>query len=754
MFSRSTKHHNGPKLPVPAKSPRISSARNAARTSRLIDAATRILEPGLQATSKAKCAITYSNSRPYAAKNEAMAGDNVNSGVSLGSPVSCKNCGNLLHDDGTRQNLEDQKYDYPPFAMDLVDAYPQEMQIGKPQPIVSSIDCGRGATIPRGQEWMEREPVASLGEGSAKFSCKMNADRKTFSPESHGQRTSHQGNVQKDEQFPFAFKHRKETETPNSMSLGREKIPPRAKLTNVQGRRAGASSAANTVSGTKSFVASNKALRNHTRPRIASKVDESPVDADRRPYNRKDDSSSHLRSAARKRRTNANGQVDTPGFVASTYGKNRNVRSNAMTGERLGLGAYSTNRERVCPRSRLASEGVGAGANGNKNSGFVSYTFSSPLRQRNVNFLENEGEGYDQKDIIHSSNSYRRKLVSNENNGMHILQQKMPSRDHLGLLLEQKLRELTSQEEDELTSGSTLPKRSTAAILQELITALTEVQPDPEDVLLSSPDPRFLAKAKADRTTIGFPSYGDHLSPGSVLEASFSNSSCVSSSLDDSSGYGLHLDSMDHLYDHPQPAEPDAELVDSATTSDKGTAVSTPVNELLNKVSRTFRHINQSGLRLSGDKHVKEVLLNAELFFANVYSDSKEDSLLAPFLLKEKIKDNNNNQEFLLDCAVEYLDTKHVPCCNMGFGSWRRLSSHANPKLLMQEVGKEVRKWTEFAGMAPDELIEWEMSHSLGKWTDFDIEAFETGMDIDLDILQILVEEVVVDLAESWLISQ
>jgi hypothetical protein len=48
-------------------------------------------------------------------------------------------------------------------------------------------------------------------------------------------------------------------------------------------------------------------------------------------------------------------------------------------------------------------------------------------------------------------------------------------RDALGSLLEQKLKELTCQEDDELTTGAPA-KRSTAMILQELISALTGEQ--------------------------------------------------------------------------------------------------------------------------------------------------------------------------------------------------------------------------------------------------------------------------------------
>jgi hypothetical protein len=38
------------------------------------------------------------------------------------------------------------------------------------------------------------------------------------------------------------------------------------------------------------------------------------------------------------------------------------------------------------------------------------------------------------------------------------------------------------------------------------------------------------------------------------------------------------------------------------------------------------------------------------------------------------------------------------------------------------------------------------MNHSLGKWADFNIEAFEFGVDIGGDVLQILLDEIVEDL--------
>ncbi|GLU01602.1 hypothetical protein SLE2022_189040 [Rubroshorea leprosula] len=782
VFSRSRKHHHSPKLAAPVKSPRISSARNAARTSRLIDAATKILEPGLQATNKAKCALTYSSLTPYVAKNGVrgdgmepvpsavlkQSGYNMSSGNSLMGQMSCKTCGNLLEDVGTRPNLEDQQHVCPQFSLDLVDAYPQELQKGKPRPIVPSIDHGRGATFQRSQEWSES--VASKEVDSLQTSSESNVDGKTLPQEGQNQwpLSSHQSNCQRDEQFPVAFKH--QTETSNHIALGRDKVFPSPKFSNVRGRRA--SSVADSVGGTKNFVAMNKSVRNHTKrskPKVATKVEDSLFDTDKRSCNQKDDSSSQPRSSVRKRRTSMNGQADSSGFATSAYGRQSNARCNGTTGNGTGTGTSLTNR--VCLKTRLASKGADTGTNGNKDTGVISFTFNSPLRQKTGNFMEKEGEGCDQHDIIHSHDSYQRKLISDENNAKAILQEpiKTLTGDHLSILLEQKLKELTYQEEDDLTTGSTLPKRSTAMILQDLITALTA----PQDVPLTSPDPGFKSQAMAEGISVGFSCYGDHLSPGSVLEASFSNDSCVSSSLDDSSGYRLHLDSMDYSNNYPQPTDPDVDLVDSATTLDKGMADSGMVIDLLNKISMTLCSINHAGLRLSGKKliYVKEVILNAELLFGNLPlfdSDCKEDLLLCPFLHEEmeppseaiwtefssllgfeKSKDNNQLKGFLFDCAVECLDTRYGRYCNLGFKAWRSLPLHTNSKMLMQEVEKEIRRWTQFVGMVPDELIEWEMSHSLGKWTDLDIEAFETGIEIDSHILQILLEEVAVDLWEG-----
>lgn len=229
---------------------------------------------------------------------------------------------------------------------------------------------------------------------------------------------------------------------------------------------------------------------------------------------------------------------------------------------------------------------------------------------------------------------------------------------------------------------------------------------------------------------------------------------------------------MDYSFDQPQPLETDTDLLDSATSMNGGKTGGKMVTDLLNHISRILQSINLAGGRLTGGKliYAKNVILNAELLFGNASprgSEKMKRFIIGPFLLDEletlagamwinfnslpgfeESKEGNQLRRFLFDCVIECLDSKYGRYCNSGFKAWRRVPSHMNAEMLIRDIGEEVRRWINLAGMIPDEIIEWEMSHSLGKWTDFEIEAFETGAEIDWDILQTLVGEIVEDFWE------
>ncbi|XVF71619.1 hypothetical protein PTKIN_Ptkin12aG0053500 [Pterospermum kingtungense] len=774
VLSRSKKHHcHHQKFVSPVKSPRISSARNASRPSRLIDAAAKILEPGLQATNRAKYTLSYSSSKNYLSKNEDVPkqigfqspdalkqpGCDVSTGKSLMGQTSCKNCDNLFD---SRAKFEEQPFVCPSFAPNFMDASTQGLEKNWPRHSPSSFGQGEEVVVQRSYD----QPLSFAGreEISVQSSNESNTFRKPPPQEAQAQwhLPSQLAKPQKNEKSPVAFKPRNQTQ--NHISLDRDRIPARAKLSNIQSRRA----AANTVSGAKDFVALNRSLSNRASHRVANKMDSS-VEIERKYFGDQDDSLSQLRSPVRKRRTfSVNGQAESAGYINSAIGKERNAKYNLVTRREMVHGARSM--DRTCVKSRSTSQETGNGAKDKNDTDIISFSFNSPLKQNHVISMDLlKDKEKDQNENNCRSTSPRRSEKLEDNYGETSLQKNLPlTGDALSVLLEQS-KELTSQEY-ELKKGCTLPKRTTAMILQELISALISEQPHFWNSHLLNSDMPFQTEAKAEGTSVGIASRGNHFSPGSVLEASFSNDSCVSSILDESLGHRLHPDSLDYSYDEPQQTEPDANLLDSATSLDKGTNANEMIFDLVNRISVMLHVISNSGLVLSGDKliYVKEVMRTAELLFGNVTprdSDGTYGFLLQPYVRDEvetiagamwvdfnsllgvdQSKENNRLRRFLFDCAIECLDSKYGRYCNSGFGAWRSLPLCMNSGKLIQDVADEIRRWTKLAGMVPDELIEWEMSYSLGKWTDFDVEAYETGAEMDWDILQTLVEEIVVDL--------
>lgn len=200
--------------------------------------------------------------------------------------------------------------------------------------------------------------------------------------------------------------------------------------------------------------------------------------------------------------------------------------------------------------------------------------------------------------------------------------------------------------------------------------------------------------------------------------------------------------------------------------------------ELANQIHRMLQSLKSCGIRLTESNliHMKEVIFNAELVLGNSTEHGEDGMsqqlLVSCFLLGEldtmasdamwrdfngfagfeESKDRSQIKGLLFDCVIEYLESN---CCcqhyNRVFQAWTKLPLCKKAKMLAQEVKSEVKKWSSIAGMLPDQVIEWEMmSHSLGKWTDFTTEAFEVGVDIGGFVLQILVDEIVEELLDSW----
>ncbi|EOA33642.1 hypothetical protein CARUB_v10019806mg [Capsella rubella] len=103
-------------------------------------------------------------------------------------------------------------------------------------------------------------------------------------------------------------------------------------------------------------------------------------------------------------------------------------------------------------------------------------------------------------------------------------------------LIQQKLKELASKEEDDAVGGSALPNKSASLILHELLSSLALEQRYIRDIDMPYAEPAYRRKRKPELWSSIGNANSEYTSPGSVLDASFSNESCFSNSFDNLSG--------------------------------------------------------------------------------------------------------------------------------------------------------------------------------------------------------------------------
>ncbi|CAL0314638.1 unnamed protein product [Lupinus luteus] len=753
VLSRAKKNnhnHHHPKLASPLKSPRINSGRSASRSSRLIGAATKLLEPGLQARSRAKGSLTYPalvyppktgivtngvGTSSAVIQNQSPYDANI-SKTSIGH-TSCKNCGIFLDVVDCKPEFERRPAVPPAIVSDTTAPTSMASAQKKGRTFNSSHDLERDIVLLRSKEKIISVVTEDLGKNNTQVQQCSNVSatgRMPIPRETPATwNSSHQPfRTLEGDTSSFLLKQKNPTQEQMPSS---ERLSSGSTMNNMQIKRLSPS-----MSGTKDFVAFNRNLSGQTRMRSFTKVDSSKFDLEKKPCNRQHNSLSHVRTLERKRRTPNVTEVEGTVSVNSIGVKPKNLHY-----ERRGFDDSSTKSSNV--KSKQGGREKTIKVDDKKINEVASFTFNSPMKQKLG--LPSEKE--------ETSNNNERKTFFQRPSTLRI--------DDLGAFFEQKLKELTSQEDDELATGAP-PKKSSAMILQELISALGSEQ------LLCHDDHHMLNEnagihfgAKQDRVS-GISCNGNHLSPGSVLEASFS-----SSSLDECSGHGFHPDSASYSYDQMEHLKYDYELLDSATSFNKHRICCEKLRNLVNQIPNALESLYSSGTRLTSSKltHMKDVILNAELMLGlstNHSNDELPQLLISRFLFDEfdtmvddatftefnlfvgcddDSKQRKELKGFLFDCVIEYLESNCCRYFNCGFKAWTKLSLCTKSEILAREVTREMEKWTCMVGMVPDEIIEWEMSHSLGKWIDFDIEAFEAGVDIDGDILEILVDEIVED---------
>lgn len=424
----------------------------------------------------------------------------------------------------------------------------------------------------------------------------------------------------------------------------------------------------------------------------------------------------------------------------------------------------------------------------NKGIDVVSFTFTAPLTRsmpstdtscqiaQKTNGICMDHRG---KCVLLDSDSYRLSSL-----GYNVI-----GGDSLSMLLEQKLRELTYGVGSSPCDSKVESASSSSSVLQDPVSSLDTVSSKPRlhdkryqhelvvdkfggfdsDFSFTNPSAfRWKNKSQGVDEMDGYSSNrieagpfvgGRHPSPVSILEPSFSNESCTSSvGTDSNSVEGSKLYSSVQAQEILglssskmfRSVEADIELSDSASSMSTGTVVekSATMSLLTGLVGSTNWEI----------EYVKEILYNVELMF-NDFALGRACEIINPHLFDQlesrKIQWDGDNGEsrlrrkVLFDCVSECLDIRCGRYAYGGSGTWLKgLAMVTRKEWLAEEVYKEITSWRGMGDCMVDELVDKDMSSQCGRWLDFQFDAFVFGVEVEGDIFSSLVDEVLADILQ------
>ncbi|KAG6478981.1 hypothetical protein ZIOFF_062431 [Zingiber officinale] len=411
----------------------------------------------------------------------------------------------------------------------------------------------------------------------------------------------------------------------------------------------------------------------------------------------------------------------------------------------------------------------------------VSFTFTSPLTKlheysphyRNEGGKEGKKNGY--RFCSYSGNS-----TDSDDKNFLPFNLNVKDGDHLGFILEQRLKELASM------GGSpfciSVKDAGVVAHLSDSIdsastsdapgVAYTDYQS--ESFLLSFDDEVCSSASNSSVNNVWVPCKSDKLqekkrigsycniadqseiehqdqSPLSIPDNSFSNESCSSESYQNSDGTRTnpsHYSSLskeaefDSMY-KTGPAEYEVEL---STSSLHKQAIDSD-EDLASEIGR----IDNAYTCWDELDYVKEILNSWEIISDDSilsYMDQSSE-ILDPHLF-EKLEENQISghvdetqimkRKIIFDAVNECLSTKCSVYFQAGFQMWAKGVMFVR-KDLSEELYNEISGCVCGEDWMVDELVYKDMSAHLGRWIDFEIEAFEAGVEIERWLLDTLVDE-------------
>ncbi|XP_020235117.1 uncharacterized protein LOC109814979 [Cajanus cajan] len=408
-----------------------------------------------------------------------------------------------------------------------------------------------------------------------------------------------------------------------------------------------------------------------------------------------------------------------------------------------------------------------------KDMDVVSFTFTTPLTRSNPGF-ETPGQAGQNNNGLSLDQRIKRVLLDPENTrspvGYNVI-----GGDALGILLEQKLRELTCMETTCHDSSKMRHPATSAPMSVDQVTGLNMVNLDlklqqkkDQDVLSSNYD-SDISSAGPLELSLKHNSWIDemepqllncrHPSPISVLEPSFSIESCESSfSTDVTSTEGSKLCSSVQTQEVHSlnfsrkfyPCESDAELSDSASSTSAG-------NIVKKKHTSTFSVTRFGGSKTWELDYVKDILCNVELMYID-FSLGQASEVMNSHLFNQlegrkggfKCDDESMmRRKVTFDCVSECLDLRCRRYVGGGYRMWSKGFEMVKRKeWLAEDVYKEITGWSGMGDSMVDELVDKDMSSQYGRWLDYEIDAFELGSEVVDQIFNSLVDDVVTEILQ------
>ncbi|KAJ1380618.1 DUF3741-associated sequence motif [Sesbania bispinosa] len=398
-----------------------------------------------------------------------------------------------------------------------------------------------------------------------------------------------------------------------------------------------------------------------------------------------------------------------------------------------------------------------------KDMDVVSFTFTTPLTRSNPGF-EASGQAGQNRNGLSLDQRIKRVLLDTDNTrspiGYNVI-----GGDALGILLEQKLKELTHGVETSCNDGSKVRQPSiTAPMSEEQVTNLNILNPrlqhkKDQDMLftdkLSSSHDSDISFTSLPELSMKHNSWIDemepqlfncrHPSPISVLEPSFSIESCESSaSADFTSTEGSKLCSsvqgqeVVHGFNFSRkfcPTESDMELSDSASSS----------------TLSVMKFGRSSTWELD---YVKDILCNVELMYMD-FSVGRAREIVNSHLFNQlesrkggfrSDDESRIRRKVMFDCVSECMDLRCKPYVGGGYKMWTKgVAMVKRKEWLAEDVYKEISSWRGMGDSMVDELVDKDMSSQYGRWLDFEVDAFELGAEVVDQIFNSLVDDAVTE---------